>query len=512
MSGRDPYDDEDFPPVTPAKGKRGKASPAPIDAQGTPDEGDDVDRACAFQPLNDFGNAHRLILRFGADLMFVPNIGWFTWDGARWDRERGGQGAIKLGHKIALAMKNEAKALAEKPGQIDPAAVKERIESLYKWAVQTGNQARVHGMLDAAEPYLAQDIDALDREPFLAAAPNGTIELGHHCELRESDRKDRLTRMLGAKFNPRAQCPIFEKFLERIMPDEDMRGFLQRALGYALTGSTREQSFFILWGTGNNGKSTLMNAMRRVFGDYAMNSPVSTFLAKREGAGGSEASPDLARLPGARLVTAAEPPEGARLDEAKVKEMASGEPMTVRHLNQGFFEFRPVLKAFISTNHKPVIRGTDHGIWRRIRLIPFTVQIPEDEIDRDLETKLIGESEGILQWLLTGVEEWFALGLCPPAKAIAAVEEYRADEDPVGEFLKARCEVCPHSINPSTGRPYEVSAKRLREAYLEWCKDEGLDPLAARTFGAKISGRGIAWRKSDGNRLWVGLHLNSDPI
>ncbi|MBN9568719.1 MAG: hypothetical protein J0H79_14055 [Alphaproteobacteria bacterium] len=507
MTEQDPYADDDFEPVAPPKGAGKKADRRAV-MPGEPDEGDDLDCVLAFKPLNDFGNATRLIQRFGEDLMHVENIGWFAWDGARWDRERGQAEAVKRCHQVAQAIVREARALEESRGK-DYA---ERVNKLFGWAVQSGNTAKAHGMLAAAQPYLAQPVDSLDSDPFLLAAPNGTIELDLHCALRESSREDRITRVLGVKYNTRAECPRWLQFLEQIMPDREMRDFLQRICGYSLTGSAREQAFFIFYGTGNNGKSTLMSMLRRVMDSYAMNSPVSTFLAKRDGAGGAEASPDLARLPGARLVSAAEPPEGARLDEAKVKEMASGEPMTVRHLNQGFFEFRPVFKAIISTNHRPVIRGTDRGIWRRIRLVPFTVSIPEEQIDRNLEAKLIEEEEGILQWMLSGAEEWFAGGLRPPASAIAAVEAYRADEDPVGEFLKARCELCPETINPATGRPFEVSAKRLREVYLEWCKEEGLDPLAGKTFGSKLTGRGIERRKSHGNTVYVGVHINQDAI
>jgi putative DNA primase/helicase len=301
---------------------------------------------------------------------------------------------------------------------------------------------------------------------------------------------------------PKAQCPKFESFLVDIMPDPDMRAFLQRIFGYCLTASTIEQAFFIFWGSGNNGKSVLMNLMRAAMGEYAMNSPVSTFLAKREGNGGSEASPDLARLPGARLVTAAEPPEGARLDEAKVKEMSSGELMTARHLNQGFFDYRPVFKAIISTNHRPTIRGADHGIWRRIRLVPFTVQIEADKVDRNLEAKLMKELPGILQWMITGAEEWFAVGLRPPAKAIAAVEDYRASEDPVGEFLKARCEITRDAQDPSTGRAYEISAKRLRAEYKAWCEEEGLEPLGAKDL----------WQQGDRPRDHHAQEHGADPV
>jgi putative DNA primase/helicase len=506
MSEReDPYED-----LAPVGGKKGAKKGAEIDAMlpERPSADSDLDHALAFADLNDFGNANRLIQRFGDDLLFVREVGWFHWDGGRWNREDGQHGAVKLAHRTAQAIRNEVISLRDNPGKST-----ERIGLLMRHAVQSGNQSRVSSMLAAAEPYKTVAVENLDRNPFVLAAPNGTITLGNHTEFRASARADLLTRSLGVKYRTGATCPNFEKFLEEIMPDADLRGFLQRIFGYCLTGSTREQTFFIFYGTGNNGKSTLMNIVRHIMADLAVNSPVSTFLAKREGSSGGEASPDLARLPGARMVSAAEPPEGARLDEAKVKEMASGEPMTVRHLNQGFFEFRPTFKAIISTNHQPSIRGTDHGIWRRIRLVPFTVQIPPEKVDRTLEARLLAEAEGILQWMLTGAEEWFAIGLKPPAKAIAAVEDYRADQDPVGEFIKARCEIYTADyINPATGRSWETAQKRVRESYLEWCKDEGLDPLATKTFGSKLTGRGIARRKSNGLTYYIGLMIKGDSL
>lgn len=502
----DPFAEEpELETVAPAKGARKKSELAAL-VPGTPGEGDDLNRVLAFQPLNDFGNANRLIHRYGDNLLFIPNIGWFAWDSARWDRDGGHAAAVKLGHRVAQAVIDEAKALQEKPGK----HTDERVGKLYGWHIQTGNQARVHGMLSAAEPYLSRRIEELDSDAFLVAAPNGTIRLSSICEIQPSDRGDLMTRALGVKFRAGAECPLWERFLERIMPEQDMRDFLQRILGYCLTGSTREHKLFIFWGTGRNGKSTLINVMRKVMGDYVASTPVTTFLAKREGNSGAEASPDLARLPGARMVTAAEPPEGARLDESKVKEMTGGDPMTVRHLNQGFFEFRPNFKAVISTNHRPTIRGTDHGIWSRVILMPFQVQIPDEEIDSNLESKLIGEGEGILQWMLNGVEEWFVHGLNPPESVRAAVEAYRSDEDPVGEFLKIQCDLTRDHINPSTGRQYEASAKSLQAAYKTWCEAEGLEPMKARTFGSKISGRGITWRKTNGHRFWVGIRLNSE--
>jgi putative DNA primase/helicase len=504
--GDDIYGEEALTPIRPTKGKKGAVSIEALLPSEVP-EGEDTDRVLAFFPLNDFGNAKRLIVRFGEDLMFVRDVGWYAWNGACWNHADGADEAVKKAHMVAQAIAGEVKALKETPGKAE-----ERIPPLARHCVQSGNAARVASMLSTAATYLTVPGDTLDTDPHLLAAPNGTVRLGTHCAMRGSVREDRITRVLGVDYAQGASCPKFESFLVDIMPDPDMRAFLQRIFGYCLTASTIEQAFFIFWGSGNNGKSVLMNLMRAAMGEYAMNSPVSTFLAKREGNGGSEASPDLARLPGARLVTAAEPPEGARLDEAKVKEMSSGELMTARHLNQGFFDYRPVFKAIISTNHRPTIRGADHGIWRRIRLVPFTVQIEADKVDRNLEAKLMKELPGILQWMITGAEEWFAVGLRPPAKAIAAVEDYRASEDPVGEFLKARCELTRDAQDPSTGRAYEISAKRLRAEYKAWCEEEGLEPLGAKTFGSKVIARGITTRKSMGLTLYVGVHLNSDPI
>jgi putative DNA primase/helicase len=505
----DPFGDA-LEPVAPKKRKAARGTTA-AEAIGPedPGEGAELDRQLAGQLMNDFGNAQRLIARFGVDLLYVENNGWFAWDGARWNRDLGRDEAIKRAHQTALAIWQEVDALEKNPGRGDP---EEKMKRLRRHAVLTGNTGAVNAMLTAASPYLSRPLEALDSEPYLLAAPNGTIELGRHCEFREARRADSLTRRIAVPFSTKSGCPHFEKFLERIMPAQEMRDFLQRVLGYCLTGSTRDQALFLFYGTGQNGKSTLVNVLRHIMGDYAMVSPISTFLAKREGGSGGEASPDLARLPGARLVTAAEPPEGARLDEGKIKEITGGEPIVARHLNQGFFTFKPVFKAIISTNHQPTIRGVDHGIWRRIRLLPFLVQIPDAEVDRDLEGKLIAEAEGILQWLLTGVEEWFAGGLAPPAAAIAAVENYRADQDPVGEFLKDRCVMTGERIDPAHDRKYETTAKELFEAYKSWCEAQALDTLSGKLFGSKLTARGIGTRKTDGRKVRIGVVLKASAV
>lgn len=505
MSGDDPFDEE-FEPVR-SGGKRGKKVPAGGDGPDDPGEGAELDRQLAGYDANDLGNAKRLIARFGDRLAYVPNMGWHVYDGSRWEREAGEQEAQKLGDQVGLCVWREIEALKANPGR-NP---EKRLAGLYRLRNDLGENHRVRSMLAAAERYLLKPAEMFDAQPFLLAAPNGTIELGLNCEVRAPERGDYLTRRIAVPFETKGRCPRFEAFLERIMPDELMRGFLQRALGYCLTGSTRDQALFMFYGTGQNGKSTLVNVLRHIMGDYAMVSPISTFLAKREGGSGGEATPDLARLPGARLVTAAEPPEGARLDEGKIKEITGGEPIVARHLNQGFFTFKPVFKAIISTNHYPTIRGVDRGIWRRVRLVPFLVEIPDAEVDRDLESKLIEEAPAILQWLLTGVEEWRRQGLNPPDAAIAAVESYRADQDPAGEFLKDAC-VRTDRQDPATGRTYETSAKEVYAAYKRWCDGNGLEPMTARTFGTKLTGRGIERRKSNGVKMVVGVIVKATAV
>jgi putative DNA primase/helicase len=430
-----------------------------------------------------------------------------VWDGQRWDREGGAAGAMMAAHKVALAIREEAKALKQGRGS----NAEDRVARLFAWALQSGNQSKARAMIDAAQSYLTKRVTVLDANPMLAACTNGTIVLKRETTyLRPSEREDLMTRRLGVPFVTGTECPQWMKFLERVMPDSDMREFLQRIAGYCLTGSSEEQCCFIHYGTGANGKSTFINVLRHIMGDYAMNSPVSTFLAKREGAGGSEASPDIARLPGVRLLTASEPPEGARLDEGQVKAMTSNEVVTARHLNQGFFEFRPCFKLMISTNHYPRIRGTDAGIWRRIRLVPWTVRITDEEKDMHLEEKLIAEAPGILQWMIDGAEQWRQRGLDPPAKAKAAVEDYKAAQDPVGEFLSARCTITGEYLRPGTDKPYQVTAKAMLASYKQWCEEEGLDVMTNNAFVAKLLGKGITKKKSNGNSVYVGVALNAD--
>lgn len=504
----DPLGDGDLTPV--GGTKRKTAAPEPDD-EG-PGEGDDIDRVLAFQPPNHMGDAQRLIAREGDNLAFTENVGWAVWDVTAWNRERGRALALRKAMDVARAIRDEARALTDKPGRTSP----KRIKDLYAHADSAGNMPGLNGMLAAAEPFLTQPLSAFDAQPFLLAALNGTIELKSTCELRAPARGDLLSRRLAVKYREGALCPNFDKFIARIVPNDAMRAYLQRIIGYCLSGSTREQAFFIFYGGGLNGKSTLLNVIRFIMGEYAKVTPIGTFLAKREGASGSEHSVDIARLPAVRLVTAVEPPEGARLDEGRIKDVTGGETISARDLNKGIIEFRPVMKPVIACNAMPQIRGADHGIWRRIRVFPFLVQIPEEEIDRELERKLIAEAEGILLWMLAGFEEWWAMGLAPPPEAKEALDIYRATQDFVGEFVDTRCVRTGDRADPATGKPYELSAKDLYAAFEKWGDENGLfdkkTVMSQKAFSQKLTVKGIGFRKTRGVIVRVGLQLMASAV
>jgi putative DNA primase/helicase len=266
----------------------------------------------------------------------------------------------------------------------------------------------------------------LDQDPWLFNVENGTIDL-KTGELRPHERGALITKLAPVQYDREAECPTWWKFLMRIFNGNlALIEFLQKAVGYALTGSTREQCLFFLHGLGANGKSTLLEIIHTLLGDYAHRTSSETFLIKKSGG----IPNDVAALRGARLVGAVEVESGRRLAEVLIKEMTGGDRISARFLHAEWFDFKPEFKIFLAANHKPVIRGTDHAIWRRIHLIPFNVQIPKPEQDRDLPEKLKAELPGILNWALEGCQMWQLYGLEPPAEVQAATQDYREEMDP----------------------------------------------------------------------------------
>lgn len=458
----------------------------------------EIDRQLAKMERNDFGNGQRLIARYGHDLVSVPKAGWFGWSGQRWSLGKGAAMVHKYSQRISRDLRGEViAAMAEGPKDNEPPKdFLTRIKAHYRFAFDSGNTTRISAIMREAEPHLQKEIDQFDTHHFLLNLQNGTLNLKAEFKgeesfdgivLEEYEREHLITKVARVSYDREAEAPTFNKFIREVMPDDEVRLFLQRFFGYCLTGDTRNQVIVMFWGEGSNGKSTLMDLLTWMLGDYATVTPFASLLHTDQRRG-SEASPDLARLPGARLVSAAEPESGARFAESMLKQLTGSEIMTVRHLHKDFFEFKPQFKLCLSFNNKPYIRGQDDGIWRRILLVPFTQRfVDADQLEKfpgalpkieNLDKKLKAEAPGILNWLLDGYRMWAESGLKIPDKVRAATTEYRHESNPVHQFLDAWCQMKPGAT---------VAAARLYDAYKLWCKEAALDPLNQNKFGRRMS-------------------------
>ncbi len=436
--------------------------------------------------LTDLGNASRFVEAFGADLRYVfPWKRWLAWDGQRWAFDDGGR---------------VARYAARVPQLIYAAAAncddKDIREAMIEWGRKTefaGRQAALVELARSHEKVVARPGD-FDRDPMLMNVRNGTIDL-KTCKLRPHRREDLLRRLAPVDFLPGAPCRLWLAFLETVLPGPAVRAFFQRAVGYSLTADINEHALFLLWGTGSNGKTVALERVQEILGDYGQSTKAETFMENR-----SEAIPNaLAALDGARFVAISETDSGKRLAEGLVKDFTGGDTVAARFLFAEWFNFRPQFKLWIRTNHKPVIRGTDEGIWRRIKLIPFSVRIPEAERDHKLAERLAAELPGILRWAVEGCLAWQKNGLNPPIEVRAATNAYRDEMDPLGGWLADCCTV---------SEQVEETVKALFASYEAWCKSNGEDPLAKRPWGARLDDRGIVSDKgAKGVRIRLGVAL-----
>jgi putative DNA primase/helicase len=361
-------------------------------------------------------------------------------------------------------------------------------KSFVRWATSCESKKSLDAMLNLLthEDGIPIIPDEMDRDPWTLNVENGTLDL-RSGKLRPHDPGDLLTKLCPVPYHPDAECPTFETFLQRIFEGrDDLIRFVQALCGYVLTGTVGEQVLPILHGIGANGKSTLVTALLDLLGpDYAMKAPADLLMVRR-----SEAHPtELADLFGKRLVVASETGEGCRLNETLVKELTGSERIRARRMRQDFWEFTPTHKVMLCTNHKPSIRGTDHAIWRRIRLIPFTVVIPDEEQDRNLDSKLRAELPGILAWCVRGCLAWNRGGLRPPAEVTEATSEYRSEEDILRAFLDEHCIL---------GRQFKARAADLYGRYKGWAESSGENPLSQTRFGKALAERGLEKQRSNG--------------
>src|SRR5829696_1644179 len=436
---------------------------------------------------NDAGNAERLADRHGANLRYCYPWGkWLVYDGARWRVDDRGA-VVRLAKDTARSIFEEAK---EAPGD-------ETAKQLGKWASSSLSESKLRAMISLAQsepgiPVLPEEMDA---SPDLLNVLNGTIDL-RSVELREHRREDLITKLAPVEYDPNGAAPLWAQTLERVLPDPEVRAFFKKLCGYALTGDVSEQMLPVLYGTGANGKSTVLNTLLAVLGDYGMQAAPDLLVAKK----GSHPT-ELADLFGMRLVASIEVEDGSRLAESLVKQLTGGDRVKARRMRQDFWEFEPTHKVLMACNHKPQVRGTDNAIWRRIRLVPFTETIPPGEQDRSLPDKLRTEAAGILAWAVEGCLEWRREGLQAPEEARKATAGYRSEMDVLGAFLRECCEL---------GSEYNVAAKDLYGAYRFWCEDNGERPETQRRFGSRLTERGGFERYRggpDGGHRWRGVLL-----
>jgi len=435
----------------------------------------------------DLGNALRLVRLHGKDLHYCHPWGkWLVWDGRRWAKDA-------TAEVVRRAKDTIRRIYAEASSEPD----EERRKALAKHALKSESEARIRAMLALAEsepgvPVLPED---LDRDPWLLNCQNGTLDL-RTGELRPHRREDLITRIIPVPYDPDASCPQWEAFLNRIMDgNQNLIRFIQRAVGYSLTGDVSEQVFFMCYGTGANGKTVFLRTLLALLGEYGK--PVDPELLM---AHTGEVHPTIrADLMGARLAVAIETEEGRRLNETIVKWLTGGDKLKARFMRQDFFEFEPTHKIWLATNHKPVIRGTDYAIWRRIRLIPFNVTIPVEEQDTRLPEKLREELAGILAWAVQGCLEWQRNGLGVPEEVKRATEGYRAEMDILAAFIADCCIIDKRA---------KVKASDLYKAYVEWCEENGERELSQRAFGMRLTERGFERQRSTrGTHLWLGIGL-----
>ncbi len=444
-------------------------------------------------PLTDGGNAERFAAHHGEDVRHCHDWKkWNVWDGARWCGDR--RGAVEY---------RAFQTVRAIPAEAARAPTPKRQKALRAHATASDSASAVGAMLKMARsrPELTIIADELDADPWAFNCANGTIDLRTGV-LRPHARADNITKVAPVPFDARAECPRWTAFLSDIMGgNTELVAFLQRAVGYSLTGSVEEQVLFFLHGSGSNGKSTFLRALLELFGDYGLQTAPDLLLAKN-----TDAHPTaIADLFGRRIAVCQEIENGRMFAEATVKQLTGGDIVRARHMREDFWSFNPTHKLFLAANHKPTVRGTDHAIWRRIRLVPFTVTIAEDKKDPQLLEKLLAERAGILRWAVDGCLAWQRMkGLHPPKEVDDATLTYRHEQDVVGEFIEDRCDVAPHFV---------VQARELLRDYRAWCEQNGHRELSAKGLAGQLLSRGFRNGKAQQQRCWFGLRvrLPCDP-
>lgn len=424
--------------------------------------------------LTELGNAERIAFEYGHIIKYVSEIGWMLWDGKRWTVDN----------------KKEIERIAAK---VLRGLYKSENEAEEKWARYCEKRnIRMNSIKDLM-PLVPGEREEFDKHDYLFNVQNGVVNL-KTGELLPHDRKLHLTKIANVEFDKDAECPNWLNFLDSIfMGDKELQEYMQRLIGYSLTGDISEQIMMFLVGGGSNGKSTFINTIKDLLGDYGKQAKSDTFIKKKE----TGANNDISRLVGARFVSAIESEEGERLSESFVKQITGGEPVLARFLRQEFFEFIPNFKVFFTTNHKPIIGGLDEGIWRRVKLIPFNLNLPSHLRDKKLPEKLSMEMSGILNWAIEGCMKWQKDGLKEPKVVAAATGNYKEDMDILGPYLGECCYIDKLDSN------LKIEAKDLYKDYLDYCYKSGETSVKNRAFYRMLETKGFERKRGSKNKYYI---------
>lgn len=445
--------------------------------------------------FDDMGNAERIFDAYGGFIRYsYTDKRWLYYDTRKWCMDTTGE--IERAAEQAIKALDADEPMYARAAELDDEDGDGEGKKLYKAYLAHKKYSRSNrgkkAMLDELRHKIPISPMQTDIDGMLLNTPTGIFDLREGV-LRPHDPEAYITKIAHVEYDPTATCPTWERFLGEIFGgDTDLINYVQRAVGYSMTASTVEQCVFFLHGSGSNGKSTFLSIVREMMGDYTVNIQPETIMVKNSPGG---ANSDIARLKSARLVTTVEPNEGARLNEGLLKQLSGEDPVTARRLYGDEFEFIPQFKLWMATNHRPLIRGTDDGIWRRIKMIPFTVQIPDEKKDKHLAGKLRRELPGIFNWAIDGCRKYQEGGLQEPRSVRGSTMEYRKDMDAIQQFIDECCE-----------QSGECPAVSLYSAYSDWAKRNHQYEMNNNVFGRKMSERYVKQKTRNG-AVYIGIKL-----
>lgn len=441
---------------------------------------------------DDTGNADRFMDTFG-ELVKYSYIDkcWYCYNGGYWETDNEG----KVAQYVDMTVDNMRNEKLHVSADVDPEKAKEAWDKFLK---KSRSHAAKQAMLNEVQHRVPVLHGQFDQDKTLLNTSNGYVDLSSGI-LYEHDIKKMFSQQADVDYTDNIDCPEWSEFLDQIFDnDQELIHYIQKAVGYSATGNIKEQVMFILYGNGRNGKSIFIDTISDILGTYAKSMQADSIMVRQNSSG---ANSDIARLESARLVTSSEPNEGVRLDEGLVKQLTGGDKVTARYLYGKEFEFKPQFKLWLATNHKPIIRGTDDGIWRRLMLIPFKVQIPTDKVDKDLKYKLQRESIGILNWIVEGALMWQREGLNPPASVTNASRQYREEMDVISLFVNDCCEI---------GDNYRAPAGEIFKKYQSWANENSEYSMSKQKFGREMRQK-FEFKKTKHGRFYLGLKISRDP-